>query len=352
MTDKTKGLTCPECSGVVPVREGQRIVTCPYCGLKSMLQGDRGVRRWQVSRQVERAQAETAVQGFFSGIKKARDLKKEAKVSDIFLVYLPYWRVHADVGGWRFGREKVDKDSTRAVEAEVLEEMNWTDAALDVSEYGVHRIVLRKDQLEPYDAESLHAEGLVFDPSESHTDALEEAHDHFIYRARKKKNLDSTYYEKFHFFHERHSIVYYPLWVARYAYHNRHYQVVVDGVTGETLYGKAPGNIIYRAAALVGGMAAGNFILVNGTIIAGWIVGNSGDDDSLFLLLMPLILGIVLIIAGYRAFRYGEEVEEVDGKVKKAAGKHGRGGSWLESMTGGEMKDLMKTGMDLLEDMS
>jgi hypothetical protein len=317
-----------------------------------MLQGRHGIRRWQVSRQVKRAQAEKAVQSFFSGIKKARDLKKEAQISDMFLVYLPYWRVHADVGGWRFGREKKDKDSSRAVEAEILEEMHWTDAALDVSEYGVQRIVLQKEQLEPLDNEALHAEAMVFDPTESHTDALTEAHDHFIYRARQKKNLDTTYFEKFHYFHERLSIVYYPLWVARYAYHNRHYQVVVDGVTGEMLYGKAPGNLMYRAAALVGGMAAGNFILINGTIIAGWILGSSGDDDSLFLLLLPLLIGLGLIVAGYRAFRYGEEVEEVDGKVKKAAGKHGRSKSLIGSLAGGDMKDLMKNGMDLLEDMS
>jgi len=352
MTDKTHGLTCPECSGVVPVREGQRIVTCPYCGLNSMLQGDRGIRRWQVSRRVERAQAEKAVQGFFSGIKKARDLKKQAKISDMFLIYLPYWRVHADVGGWRFGRVKAGEDSTKPVEVEIMEEMHWTDAALDVSEYGVHRITLSKEQLEPFDSEVLHAEAIVFDPAESHSEALTEAHDHFIYRARRKKNLKTTHFEKFHYFHERLSIVYYPLWVSRYSYHKRNYQVVVDGVTGETLYGKAPGNIMYRAAALVGGMAAGNFILVNGTIAAGWIIGSSSDDDGLAILLLPIAIGAGLIFAGYRAFRYGEEVEEIEGKVKKARGKHGRAKSLFESVSGGNMEDLMKTGMDLLEDMS
>lgn len=352
MTDKTQGLTCPECSGVVPVREGQRIVTCPFCNMNSVVQGDHGIRRWQVSRKVERAQAEKAVQSFFSGVKKARDLKKAARISDIFLVYLPYWRVHADVGGWRFGREKSGKDSTRAVESEILEEMHWTDAALDVSEYGVHRVTLRKDQLEPFDSEALHAEAIVFDPAESHTDALEEAHDHFIYRARQKRTLKTTYFERFHYFHERLSIVYYPLWVARYAYRKRHYQIVVDGVTGETLYGKAPGNIMYRAAALVGGMAAGNFILVNGTIIAGWILGNSSDEDSLFLFLLPIAIGGGLIFAGYRAFRYGEEVEQVEGKVKKALGKSSRAKNLFETVSGGDMQDLMKTGMDLLEDMS
>lgn len=359
--DKTTGLTCPECSGVVPLKEGDRIVNCPYCGVFAMVKGDHGIRRWQVSRQIERDEALKDVKGFFSGIKKARDLKKEAQITEMFLVYLPYWRVQADVAGWRFGRKKVDKDSTKPVEAEVLEQMHWNDAALDVSEYGVHQVMLSKDLLEPYDSEALHAEALVFEPTESHTDARGEAHGNFVYRGRSKQSLTKTYFEKFHFLHEHLSIVYYPLWVARYSYHKRHYQVVVDGVNGNVLYGKAPGNIFYRAGALVAGLAAGNFILVNGTIAMGMAVANSDEGDGALIVFLPIIIGIALIIAGYRAFRYGEEVEQIEGKVKKAAtGKKGRstidglGNGLLQSLmsgNSGDLDDLMKTGMSFMDEL-
>lgn len=338
----------------MPVKEGDRLVTCPYCGLHSLIQGEQGVRRWQVGRRVERAQARRAVEGFFSGVKKARDLKKAAEISDMFLVYLPYWRARADVAGWLFGRIRKDKDETRPAEVQVFEEMHWNDAALDVSEYGVHRVVLTRDQLEPYDKEALHAQAIVFEPTESHTDALGEARDHFVYRGRSRKKLDTTYFEKFHFLHEQLSIVYYPLWIARYDYRQRHYQVVVDGVTNELLYGKAPGNIFYRAAALVGGMAAGNFVLVNGTLLAASVLSGS-DDDGAWLILLPIIIGFVLIAAGYRAFRYGEEVEQAAGKVKKAATTNGSATGWMEMLTGSgnvDMGGLMKTGMELLDEVS
>lgn len=353
--DKTQGLTCPECSGVVPVKEGDRIVTCPFCGLPSLIQGDHGVRRWQVPRQVERASAIEALKRFFSDIKKARDLPKTAEISDMFLVYLPYWRVQADVAGWLFGRERKDKDSTRPVEVEIMQTMHWADAALDVSEYGVHRVTLSKEMLRPFDSQALHAEAIVFEPTESHTDARQEAHTYFQHLGRRKKRLASTFFEKFHFFHEHLSIVYYPLWIARYAYRQRHYQAVVDGVTGEVLYGKAPGNIFYRAAALVGGMAAGNFILVNGTLIAAQILAGSSDDDGAWLILMPIALGLGLIYAGYRAFRFGEEVEQVDGKVKKAMGGKNQARNLLDTFTRGDDLDwnsVMKTGLDFLEEMN
>ena len=353
--DKTTGLTCPECSGIVPLKEGDRIVVCPFCGVHALVQGEQGVRRWQVTRQVEREKTLQAVTGFFSGIKKARDLKKEAQITDTFLIYLPYWRVQAEVAGWRFGRVKSGKDSTKPVEAEVLELMQWNDAALDVSEYGVHQVTLSKEMLEAYRSEALHAEALVFEPTESHTDARDEAHSNFVIRGQNKQSLTKLYFEKFHFLNEHLSIVYYPLWVSRYAYRKRHYQVVVDGVNGKVLYGKAPGNIFYRAAALVAGLAAGNFILVNGTLAMAGAFASSSDNDGGWIVLAPIVIGIALIIAGYRAFRYGEEVEQIDGKVKKAATKN-KGGTqnMMQSLLGGdtdELGGLLKTGMNVLEEM-
>ncbi len=326
----SQGLTCPNCNGVVPVPEGARIVTCPFCDMRSLVHGERGIRRWQVVNRLDRQQALEAVSGFYSGMNKARDLKREANIRELFLVYLPYWQVKAFVAGWLFGRIESGKDSTKPIEVEVMEEMEWHDAATDVSEFGVHRIVAAEVDLEPYNAERLHAESLVFEPVESKSEALEEAEMHFVFRGQSKRSLKRKFFERFHILRQRLSIIYYPLWVARYQYRKRSYQVVVDGVSGKVLYGKAPGNILYRAAMLVAGMAAGTFILVNGTIIAGLAVSNSDDGDSFALLLLPIAIGAGLIAAGYRRFRYGEEVESIQKTARKLAlGKQTDSGGWL-----------------------
>jgi hypothetical protein len=323
------------------VPEGVRIVTCPFCDMRSLVQGDRGIRRWQVSSRLERPQALEVVKTFFSGLNKARDLKREAQINDLFLVYLPYWRVTAFVAGWLFGRVKSGDKSTKPVEVEILEDMNWNDAAVDVSEFGVHRVAVRPGDLEPFDSEQLHARAMVFEPVESPSEAIDEADQHFIHRGRQKRSLKQKYFEKFHMLRRRLSLVYYPLWVARYQYKDRSYQIVVDGVSGEILYGKAPGNIFYRAAMLVGGMATGTFILVNGTILAGGLLAESSDSDGCGFILIPLGLGIGLIVAGYSRFRYGEEVESVQKSAKKAplAGAY-------------RPKGLLSTGFDLIEELS
>ena len=338
---KSHGLVCPNCAGVVPVPEGVRIVTCPYCDWRSLVQGDRGVRRWQVSSSLDRPQALAVVKTFFSGLSKARDLKRQAQVSDLFLVYLPYWRVTAFVAGWLFGRVKSGDKNTKPVEVEVLEEMAWNDAAVDVSEFGVHRVTVRVSDLEPFDSEQLHAQAMVFEPVESPSEALDESEQHFTHRGQSKRDLKQKYFEKFHMLRQRLSLVYYPLWVARYQYRGRSYQVVVDGVSGEILYGKAPGNIFYRAAMLVGGMATGTFLLVNGTILAGGLLAESTDSDGCGFVLIPIGLGLGLIFTGYRRFRYGEEVESIQKSAKKAplAGAY-------------RPKGLLSTGFDLIDELS
>lgn len=340
--NKTQGLTCPNCNGIVAVPEGVRVVQCPYCQMYSLVQGERGVRRWQVERKIDRPEALTAVRSFFSGLNRAQDLKQKATIRELFLVYLPYWRVQALVVGWMLGRVRKDKDSTRPVEVEIVEEMTWNDAAVAVAEFGVEQVTVSRQALLPYNQEELQGEGMVFDPSESPTDALAEAEQHFIYRGRNMRSLSSKFFEKFHILHPQLAIVYYPLWVARYDYRQRSYQVVVDGVGGKVLYGKAPGNIFYRAAMLVAGMALGNFVLINGTIIAGLILAAMNDDDTpVWLILLPIVFGIALIVLGYQSFRYGEEVQERPKENRKAAlASDKQQGNW------------MKTGMEFVDELS
>jgi hypothetical protein len=88
---------------------------------------------------------------------------------------------------------------------------------------------------------------------------------------------------------------------------------VVDGFSGEVLYGKAPGNTLYRAAALVGGMALGAFVSVDvSTALLGLIANSDSGDDMEGVALAALAavgIGFGIMWGAYRAFRYGEVYE-------------------------------------------
>jgi hypothetical protein len=61
---------------------------------------------------------------------------------------------------------------------------------------------------------------------------------------------------------------------------------------------------------------------------------SDSDSDAWAVLLIPPVLGILAIIQGYRSFRYGEEVEQIDREARKAV-KKDQGFSWTSLLEGG-----------------
>jgi hypothetical protein len=301
---------------MVTIPEGQALVRCPYCEQRSFVRGDRGLRRHQVHQNVDRQQAVKALQEFLSGHNAiAGDVAKNAQLNEAFVVYLPFWVVWAKVLGWIFGEEKVgsgDDARYEPREVQVAEEMNWTGAACDVGEFGVETLPLKTQRLEPFDPEELHARGMVFEPIGSRSDAQTSAKAAFHARVQSQADLDRISQTFIRLAHRRFGLVYYPLWVLRYAYRGRAYQVVVDGASGETLYGKAPGSNLYRAAVLVGGMIAGSFLACD--LSSGAFALALEMEGDGFFALMAIGLGLIatgfgLMFTSYRRFRYGEIFE-------------------------------------------
>lgn len=321
--DSLHGLSCPDCGGMIPIPEGQTLVKCPFCGLRSFVRGDRGIRRYQVPLRVNREDALRGLREFLSGHRAiTKSVARQAEITETFVAYLPFWVQWAKVLGWVFGQEKVGSgDDARWVsrEVKIAQEMSWNRSACDVGEFGVDSLVLAKQELNPFKPDELHSRGMVFEPVNSESDARRSADQDFRNRVKKMAGLDRVAQVFIQMANSRLGLVYYPLWVLRYAYRDRAYQVVVDGFNSKVLYGKAPGSNTYRAAVLVGGMAAGAFVAVDVAAFAAYIGINLEDDGTLALLcgaLLAVGAGFGMMAAAYRKFRYGE-IYEYRGHKKK-----------------------------------
>lgn len=311
-TAAASGLACPNCQGRLQIPEGVRIIRCPFCDLRSLVRGDRGVRRYQVRRQLSRQQALEKMRGFLRGLDRAPGLAQRAEFSDLFVVYLPFWSLWAEVGAWIFGKKEVGSSKNRRLEpreVKLVGTRSWNQAACDVHEFGVQDISLGGQELLAFEPGALHADGMVFEPvsaeAEARAAALAAIEQEVVDDARLDR-IGSTHIQRIR---ERRALVYYPLWVGRYVHRDRGYQVVLDGATGQVLYGKVPGNVWFRAAALVAGFALGAALLVDGTALALQVVAASDDSDAVGLLCLPVILGGVVLLAAYRRFRFGELLE-------------------------------------------
>jgi DNA-directed RNA polymerase subunit RPC12/RpoP len=306
------GLACPNCQGRLQIPEGVRIIRCPYCDQRSLVQGERGVLRYQVPRRLDRQAALTKAKGFLRGLDRAPGLAQRAEFTDLFVVYLPFWSEWADVAAWFFGKKRVGSGKNRRLvpkEVRLMGTRTWNQAACDVQEFGVNDISLAGQTLQAFEADALHSDGMVFEPVTAAGAAWAEAAAAIENDVRSEASLEVIASERIERLGGRRALVYFPLWVARYSFRDRSYQIVVDGSNGKVLYGKAPGNIWFRAAALVGGFALGALILVDGTALAGRLVWSSDDSDSFLIVLVPIALGGALMLAAYRRFRFGELLE-------------------------------------------
>lgn len=318
-----KGVTCPACSGEQDLREGVRTFNCKYCGTLLLTKGIDGALKFYVPNNLQR---NIAIQNTYKwlgkGLAKARGLKSGSKIEDAFLVYIPYWRVRADVIGWVFGRERRTRTVNNRVETyyvdvekKIQQTFDRTYAACDVAELGVRKVNLAGDKMLPVNFEQLQAEGMMFNIVSSENDVTLQAKQQFIEEAINSARVDQITFQHNDLVRPGVNIVYYPLWVVRYVFQNRTYQVVVDGEDGTVCYGKAPGNNLYRAVVGIFGAALGTYLL---TFFG--VFGIVGDGDSakgaLAVYVFCVIIGIVLISWAYRKFRYGGEVEEGTGIVK------------------------------------
>jgi hypothetical protein len=312
---------------MVPVPEGQVIVRCPFCDLRSMVRGDTGVQRYQLERRINREQADQSLRRFLSGHSAiAGDAAKKAELIEAFVAYLPFWTGWSRVLAWIFGQKQVgsgDHKRYEPREIRVVQEMTWNGAACDVGEFGVNEAPLTNQPLQPFDAAKLHADGMVFEPTSSITEARQSAETSYQERVQKSATLDRVGQTFIRYLRKILGIVYYPLWVMRYLYRGRSFQVVVDGYSGQPLYGKAPGNTLYRAAMLVGGAILGSLLAVDIASVVFYMASQAEGDNAGGFLVGGFVVfggGLALIYAAYRAFRYGEEYEYRSGKKKFSLG--------------------------------
>jgi hypothetical protein len=310
-----QGLSCPNCGGALEVDSGLRVVVCPYCQTHLLALNELGTRRFAVEPQIDAERArEVARNWLTSGINKDRKLRKEAEVREALLSFLPFYRVEADCIGFALGTEqrqrwvgsgKKRRLETYEVDVERGAERSFdrTYPAVNVAEWGIQKVNLVGDPIVSFDAGALDRMGMVFPPTGAENDVRQAAIEQFKREADPSGGLKRTRFRFLESLRERLSVVYYPVWVVRYRFRERSYQVLVDAEDGALAYGKAAGNDLYRAAMLVATEAAAAFIA---TTVAQLTGGGAG-------VLIAAAIGLALFLWGWKRFRWGGVVIEGSG---------------------------------------
>ncbi len=315
MPDISVGLNCPTCGGAISIAEGENAVNCPYCSSVLFVEGDQGVTTIAFKNKVARDSAMTSTQSWWRRGLKARDLPKTGKVIETYPIYLPFWRTSTRVAGWICGYEErrhTDQKGNVKVEripkeSMVLQDYSYSEIACDPGDLGIRSLRNLVGESSFADFEMIP----TFEATTSKDDAVVHAKTDAVSKARSSARVPHVTFERLHVFPRALTMIYYPVWVVRYNYRDRMYMDTVDGITGQVLSGRAPGDPLFQSLAVTGGSSLG------GLIAAGSIIyGSSADDWRIGL--AGLAVGLVVLFLAYRFFRHGSERIEGEFKDKKA----------------------------------
>lgn len=326
-----RGINCPACGGSLEIVEGTVLLNCQYCRTGLLAKGERGISRFYVPVKQSKDAVLVTARKWLGAWNKAFDLQKLANFQESFLVHMPFWRVRATVVGCVLGdikRGSGNKTTYEPVERRVLKRFEYTCPACDIGEFGVKWVELTGDEILPFNLEAVQMQGMTFEVLTTPADVIKECDSRFMKWAEDSAGVSRKTFSRLHMIGRTHDIIYYPLWILRYEYKKRVYQVTADAEGGELLYGRAPGNNLYRVACLIACIAAGNFML---TSVLCSSSSSDGESSIGF-----LVLCIGLMVFGFWKFRYGGEIK----KEQKSKGAEPGMKKLLSSMKAPEWKEL------------
>lgn len=308
------GLSCSACGGALNIDEGETTVICNYCGSVLFVEGDKGVSTIAFRQKLLRDSAMASSQTWWKHGFKARDLKNVGKISETYPIYLPFWKTTTRVAGWICGYEErrhTDQKGNVTVEripkeVMVLQDYVYSEIACDPGDLGIRTMKNFAGETGFTDFEMIP----TFEATTSKDDAVTRSKNDALGKAKSSANVQHVTFEKLHVFSKALTMIYYPIWVVRYNYRDRMYMDTVDGVTGQVLSGRAPGDPMFQSLAVTAGTFVGGIAAV-----AGILFGQSANDSRITL--VGIGAGLVVLFLTYRFFRYGSEIIQGEFKEKR-----------------------------------
>jgi len=99
MPELVESINCPKCGGPLNLTTGEVIVTCPYCGTASRIEGDKPfvLRHSMLAARLDKDGAMQRIQGWLEGgVMKPDDLRRASRVTSLECVYLPFYVFEVD----------------------------------------------------------------------------------------------------------------------------------------------------------------------------------------------------------------------------------------------------------------
>lgn len=289
-------LACPSCGGLLETTEGNTNTICSHCDTPLLLQGT--VKRYIIESAADSTEVVRSVGRKLEEV--SRGVFSRCRVGKPFLAYVPFWLISCRVDGYVFGIKPVYKErkvrisgenedggvqgsivrtikqrkGIRAEEHQISNEIDMIVSAANLEPLGIPSLGKKSQMalagmsigrsgsrlpLKVFDSQNLPDNAHVVDPSVSVSQALEESED---YVSRLCEGVGVGLEQRSMYLAvtgSRERMIHYPLWTVDYSLGERHFRIVVDGVSGDVLRGTFPADHEHwkKVAGILGSIWAG-----------------------------------------------------------------------------------------------
>lgn len=273
MSAYTIAIICPSCGGNASLREGARVVHCPYCDQRSLASHPLGYPTLYVPPKISEEDARLIAEKYVypqndhsprpyldqnSPVTSAIAVKfRPPAFHQTLLLFIPFWRVQARLIGWVSGqapvKDEIIEEMTEGPEGghlrkkilhsggEPLKRMlvQWQETtvpAVDATELGILRYQWEDKTLKllPFSPQVI-KEGYVLTPRLTALKVRREAEANFLKRVLAPYKNHSDFFHRVKLLRTQVTLFYYPIWLVRGVFRGMDIRRVIDAIDGQVI---------------------------------------------------------------------------------------------------------------------
>ena len=350
------GLTCPACGGQINLEEGEGLAFCKFCGSFFALDAEEGVSKIIYRMEKTADEAKAAVKAWMKNGNTAKKLETRAEFTGVSAAYLPFWRLiargKACICGLSSGRSNTPQ------EALINREYIYSELACEAGDLGIRTVripenaravvadtaglpafpvTVSKDECRKNGCEAIMEQAITDGTGDGGWKEADVFGFKFKVGSPASANLPDRRmitFSKAFCIPKGFSLIYYPFYIVRYDYQGKSYTAAVDGIAGNIVSGRAPGNTGRQSwFAGICGAAAGTITGIGTAFVSAPVFPT--DSMPFIIAVSAVFYGIaaILITIAWKQFRNGGEV--LSGFAKGRGIARGKQISMVETVPGG-----------------
>lgn len=244
MPQIVESLNCPKCGGPLNLTTGEVIVTCPYCGTASRIEGSKPflLRHSMLAARVDRDAALRQIQGWLGGgVMKPDDLQKASRVTTLECVYLPFYVFEVDATTAYAGVLTRTGTNERRT-GNLRRDFFWKILGRRTGDFPTREYKLPLALKVPFDTGGMVRDSRFLnaevDEDEAERIAREEVDRH--QRELLQDIVDLVEETTTQIEVKDAEFLHAPIWFSSYDYHGRSFTILLDAASGEVFRGDIP----------------------------------------------------------------------------------------------------------------